>query len=96
MVANIYKKLPAQSYLPHLFLALSLSDLSISLTLSGDAVKHSGMLQYTAAAAPVRSHPAYYIMLSIDLEDQIDLMERRSTVRKLRLEKWRSSSDERV
>jgi hypothetical protein len=39
-------------------------------------VQHSGMLQYTAAAAPVRSHPAYYIMLSIDLEDQINLMER--------------------
>ena len=30
MVANIYKKLPTQSYLPHLFLALSLSDLSLS------------------------------------------------------------------
>ena len=30
MVANIYKKLPAQSYLPHFFLALSLSGLSLS------------------------------------------------------------------
>ena len=82
--------------LSSVFAPSSLPLRSLSLTLSGDAVQHSKMLQYMAAAAPVRSHPAYYIMLSIDLEDQIDLMERQSTVRKLRLEKWSSLSDARV